>query len=76
MDCQGCHKPKEIKFPDKIWKFPDMLHLNPFPQDKALDQTKLKAFADNKLNITNTIISIFDRVGNMVGKGEIACTSA
>ena len=26
--------------------------LNPLPGDKTLDQTKLKAFADNKLNET------------------------
>ena len=48
---------------------------NPFPHDRSLDQTKLKAFADDKLNITKIIISVFDRVENMVGKGEIACTS-
>ena len=40
-----------------------------------LDQTKLKAFADNKLNLTKFIICVFDRVENIVGKGEIAGTS-
>ena len=37
-------------------------------------QTKLKAFADNipVLNVTKTIISVFDRVENIAGKGEIA----
>ena len=49
--------------------------LNPFPHDKILDQTRLKAFADDKLNVTKMIISDFDRVDNIVGKGEIACTS-
>ena len=44
----------------------------PFPHDKILGQTKLKAFADNKLNVTIMIISVFDRVENIVGKGEIA----
>ena len=48
--------------------------INPLPHNKILDQTKLKAFADYKLNITKMIISVFDRVEN-VGKGEIACTS-
>ena len=52
-----------------------LLLLNPFPHDKILDQTKLKAFADDKLNVTKMIISVFDRVENIVGKGEIACTS-
>ena len=49
--------------------------VNPFPLDKILDQTKLKAFADDKLDVTKMIISVFDRVENIVGKGEIACTS-
>ena len=40
-----------------------------------LDQTKLKAFADDKLNETKMIISVFDRVENIMGKGEIACIS-
>ena len=35
----------------------------------------MKAFADDKLNVTKMIISVFDRIGNIVGKGEIACTS-
>ena len=43
--------------------------------DKLLDQTKLKAFADDKLNVTKLIISVFDRVEHIEGKGEIACTS-
>ena len=42
---------------------------NSFPHDKILDQTKLKAFADDKLNVTKMIISVFDRVENIVGKG-------
>ena len=40
--------------------------LNPFPHDKILDQTKLKVFADDKLNITTMLISVFDRVKNIV----------
>ena len=49
--------------------------LNQLPDDKLLDWSKLKAFADDKLNVTKMIISVFDRVENIVGKGEIACTS-
>ena len=49
--------------------------LNPFPHHKVLEQTKLKAFADDKFNVTKMIISVFDRVENIVGKGEIASTS-
>ena len=48
---------------------------NPLPDNKILDWSKLKAFADDKLNVTQMIISVFDRVENIVGKGEIACTS-
>ena len=55
--------------------FSFQMHFNPFPHDKILDHTKLKAFADDKLNVTKIVISVFDRVKNMVGKGEIACSS-
>ena len=48
--------------------------INPFPYKRILDQTKLKTFADNKLNVTKMIIYVFDRVEKNVGKGEIACT--
>ena len=47
--------------------------VNPFPNDKILDQTKLKAFAET--NVTKMMILVFDRVENIVRKGEIACTS-
>ena len=49
--------------------------INSLPNNKILALTKLKAFADDKLNVTKMIISVFDRVENIVGKGEIACTS-
>ena len=47
----------------------------PIKNDKTLEWSKLKAFADNKLNVTKMIISLFDTVENIVGKGEIAYTS-
>ena len=59
---------KCIEMNGQIW-------FNPFPHDKILDQIKLKAYADGKLNVTKMIISVFDRVEKIVGKGEIACTS-
>ena len=49
--------------------------IKPFPHDKILDQTKLNAFADDKLNGTKMKISVFGTVENNVGKGEIACAS-
>ena len=48
---------------------------NPFRHDQIFYQTKLKAFADDIWNVTKMIISVFDRVKNIVGKGEVACTS-
>ena len=53
-------------------KFP---FINPFPCDKILDETKLEAFADDKLNVTKMIISLFDRVENIVRKEKILVTS-
>ena len=38
---------------------------------KKLDVTKLKAFADDKIHVAQ-MISDFDRVENIVGKGENA----
>ena len=46
-----------------------------FPHNKIFDLTKLKAFADNKLNVTKKIIFVCDKVEIIVGKGDIACTS-
>ena len=37
--------------------------------------TKLKAFADDKLNVAKTTISLCDRVANTVGKEENAFSS-
>ena len=42
------------------------------PNEKIWALTKLKAFADYKLNVNKMQISLFDRVGNIVGKGENA----
>ena len=44
--------------------------VNPLPNDKILHMTKLKAFADDKLNYARVMISLLDRVENTVGKGE------
>ena len=39
---------------------------------KILDLTKLKAFADDKINVAKMMIPVFDRLENIVGKGENA----
>ena len=41
---------------------------NSLPNDKILVRPKLKAFADDNLNVGEMIISLRDRVENIVGK--------
>ena len=47
-------------------------NFNTFPNEKILDVSKLKAFADDKLSIARMMISLIDRIENTVGKGENA----
>ena len=51
------------------WQIPA---LNSLPNDKFLNLTKFRAFADDKENVAKIMISVFDRVENIVGKGENA----
>ena len=46
--------------------------LNPLPDDKILGLPKLKAFADEKSNVTQNIKVVFHRIENIVGKEENA----
>ena len=46
--------------------------VNPLPHDKILGLPKLKAFADDKLNVTQDIKVFFHRMENIVGKEENA----
>ena len=43
---------------------------NPFPNDKILDWPKFKVLADN--NFAKMMISLNDKVENIMGKGENA----
>ena len=45
---------------------------NSLPNDYFLDGTKLKAFADDMLNVAKIMIHVFDIVENIMGKGENA----
>ena len=45
---------------------------NSLPNDKILDWSKLKAFTDKKINVTENLKFVLGRVGNIVGKGENA----
>ena len=42
------------------------------PNNKILDRSKLKAFADDKIKVRKMMIFVFARVENIVGKGENA----
>ena len=46
--------------------------IDPLRNDKILDVTKLKALADDKLNVTKMTISLCGRVENALVKGENA----
>ena len=46
--------------------------VNCLPNNKFWNQTKLKAFADDKLIVAVMTISAFDRLENTGGKGENA----
>ena len=45
---------------------------NSLPNNKILDWSKLKAFADDKINVTEKLKFVLERVEDIVGKGENA----
>ena len=45
---------------------------SPFTDNKILGLPELKAFADNKLNVTQNFKVVFHRIENIVGKEENA----
>ena len=49
-------------------KEPFHLHLNSLPDVKILAWSKLKALADDKIDIVKMMISLLDRVENTAGK--------
>ena len=49
-----------------------MERVNSLPHDKMLDWSKLKAFADAKINVVEKLKFALGRVENIVGKGEHA----
>ena len=46
--------------------------LNPLPNDKILDTTKLEEFVDNSIKFNENGIKFSKREEKTVGKGEIA----
>ena len=51
-----------------LWSFT----LIPFPNNRIIDWSKLKAFADDKLITTQNLKFVHGRVENIVGNGENA----
>ena len=49
-----------------------MLFGNSLPDDKILDLSKFKAFADDKIIVTQKLKFTLGRIENIVGKGENA----
>ena len=47
-------------------------NFNSLPNERILDWSKLKAFADDKINVTEKLKFVLGRVENIVGKGENA----
>ena len=45
---------------------------NTLPDDKILDQSNFKAFAEDNFKVVQIIFCVSDRVENIVGKGENA----
>ena len=46
-----------------------MCYFNFVPKDKILDWSKLKAFADDKINVREKLKFLLERVEKIVGKG-------
>ena len=54
-------------------EFSYIVYLNSLPNDRILDWSKVKAFADDNIKFAKMMIFfVFDRVENIVGKGENA----
>ena len=45
---------------------------NSLPNDKILDRSKYKAFADDKIDVTKKFEFVLEMVENIMGKGENA----
>ena len=46
--------------------------INPLPNDKFIDWSKLKALADSRINVTEKVQFDLGMVENIMGKGENA----
>ena len=48
------------------------MHINPLPDDKIKNFSKFKAFADDKIMVTQILKFVLGRIENIVGKRENA----
>ena len=48
------------------------MEFNSLPNDKILDWSKLKAFAKDKINVTEKLNLVLERVENVMGKDKNA----
>ena len=71
----------KLKFADNNFKFDEngskfsnstSEPFNSWPNDKILDWSTLKAFADNKINVTEKLKFVLGQVENIMEKGENA----
>ena len=70
----------EIRFREKVyvsiyicvWLCNSIWRINFLQNDKLLDMSILKAFADDKIILTQKLKIVMGRVENIVGKGENA----
>ena len=53
-------------------KYTQGIILTIYQTTKSLDLSEFTAFAGDKFNVTKIVISVFDRVENIVGKGDNA----
>ena len=56
-----------VKIRDRLIK-----RFNSSPNDKLVHWSKLKAFADDKINVPEKLKFLLERIENIVGKGENA----
>ena len=67
-----CHQTIEIYLCNCHQFKCDRIRVNSLPNNKILELSKSKAFADDKINLDKILKFVFGRVKNIVGKGETA----
>ena len=60
--------PRQVLFPHCFYKIFSSGMFNSLPNDKILNRTKLKAFADDKINVIKKLKIVLGLVENIVGK--------